>query len=171
MFFDTGWICHSPLSSQLLLTIQKLLWRTHASAASSTCLFVFVMTLILLILITRKALHQRTMSLRHYLDPLARFSRRSSNRPTYVLHVKCRISVREIDIVHNAVFFTTLRAPASRSRNPQASALSYANAVYSAKMALSLPHIRQQHLRCTSICRTSRNSGLAPPDAWTTVTS
>ena len=34
-FLDTGWICNSPLSSQLLLIIHKLPRRTYACAAIS----------------------------------------------------------------------------------------------------------------------------------------
>ena len=37
-----------------------------------------------------------------------------SNTLTYVLHVQCRISVREVDIVHHADVFATLPAPVTR---------------------------------------------------------
>ena len=115
-FFDTRCICYSSFSSQLLLIIQRLQWRTHACAASSIRLFVFAMTLTQLILFARQDLCQRMLALRHYLDALASFPRRSTNRPTYVLNVKCRITVREVGIVHQRTFLPSCLHPPQEDR-------------------------------------------------------
>ena len=74
------------------------------------------MTLTSSIQFARKALRQRKMAHRHYLDPLAPFPRRSPNRPTYVLHAKCRITVREVGIVHHADFSSYCLRPPQEGR-------------------------------------------------------
>ena len=104
----------------------------------------------------------------HYLDPLAPSPRRSPNRQTYDLHVKGRVAIREVGMVHHADILPT---PATRRENPRVFERGYAIAVSAHKMPPSLPHRLQQRLLCTNICRASRKSVSTPPGEWTTLTS
>ena len=96
----------------------------------------------------------------HYLDPLAPFQRRTSSQPTYVLHVKRRITARVVAIARHAVFFAILPAPASRRPNPQASARGYANAVCSRNMHTFFPTA----VNCTFYEQTSAERARAPDE-------